>query len=773
MNPYQLSARRSIYIDCRHLDGSGIGSYINNLVKELYAINPDIPLKLLSQSHNIDTLKNTNEFPSIPYNTSIYSISEQFKWISKTFPYGLLHVPHYNAPLFYPGKLIVTVHDVCHQAMRQYFPGFLKRTYSGPFLKQILRKADKIITVSNFSKEEIVKYYHINPEKIKVIYNGVDPTFHRVPKSISDQVIKKHNLPSKYFLYLGNVKPHKNILGLIDSYKRALSLQPNLPPLVILGKYKNLLTGIPNIKNLMLSESFNKKIIFTGYLPGEDIPAIYSRASLFLFPSFYEGFGLPILEAMACGTPVIASNCTSIPEVAENAAVLVNPYSSEELANAIINVYEDINLQKVLINRGFEQIKKFSWKQSAKEHIKLYKEVLEPQPHTRYPSVYVPPLKRNILFLDQFGDRIGGGQVILLDILEKFRKSNKWNVFVCVPNEGIFTDILKKRGFNYWCIETGKHSVKANPILDIFRYITSSVKSTHLLGKKLKEHHIDGVYCNGGRTFLTGSFLSVRFHIPIFWHLHLMLGKRQKKAVTSLGLLKGVKSIISVSNTLKRQYTNDHIIPKIKTVCNWVAPKLLTTPLTKRTASFSQNISVGVVGLISLEKGQLAVLESLAQSYFVLPITLRFYGSFSQKKSGFRDTFEEKVESLRSKGWKIEIMGFETDTLKIYDQLDILLIPSLVEESFGLTAIEAMAREVIVISNRSGALPEIIRNEQNGFLFDIMELTQLPTLLNKIANNHFDIQKIRNNGLNSVHMHYNPHNQLDTLYHTVNQHFVL
>lgn len=770
--PYQFSTQRSMYIDCRHLDGSGIGSYISNLVKELHHLNPNIPLKLLTQSDHIEALGKLSDFPIIPYEGKIYSIAEQYRWISKTFPYGLLHVPHYNAPLFYPGKLIVTVHDVCHQAMRQYFPGILKQTYAGPFLKQILRKADKIITVSEFSKKEIVKYYNIAPRKIDVIYNGVDPSFHPVPPEISNKIINKYNLPSEYFLYLGNVKPHKNILGLIESYKRALALRPDLPPLVILGKYQNLLTGIPNIQKVMLNEEFSKKVIFTGYLPSEDIPAIYSQASLFLFPSFYEGFGLPVLEAMSCGTPVITSNNSSIPEVAGDAAVLIDPYNSEEIADAIIKVTEDTSLQKKLIQKGFKQIKRFSWEQSAKMHANLYKEVLATPAQNKAISAPKKPFKkRNILFLDQFGDRIGGGQVILLDILEKFRETGKWNVFVSIPSEGIFTDILKQRGFPYWCIETGRHSVKANPILDITRYITSSIRSTKLLGEKLKEHKIDAIYCNGGRTFLSGSFLSVRHHTVTFWHLHLILTERQKKAVTSLGLLKGVKSIIAVSNTLKRQYESDHIAPKIKTVFNWVAPKLLETPLVKRISDLNSNIVIGVVGLISIAKGQVAVLDALEKSQKVLPVTIRFYGSFSGGKKEFINYFKQRVKTLKSKGWNIEMMGFETDTLKIYDQIDLLLIPSLVEESFGLTAIEAMAREVIVISNRSGALPEIIKNGENGFLFDVLDKVQLPQILNKIIDGDYDLQKIRQNGLNAVHMHYNPQKQLDYLYNIINQYF--
>src|SRR3989339_740954 len=343
-----------IYLDCRHYDGSGIGTYIGNLVAMYSQIAKDLPLELMVRREHLMGIKAISNFGVKIYNDPIYSVREQFKWITKIDAKGILHVPHYNAPLFFPGNLITTVHDVCHVAQRQFFSGMLKRIYSGQFLQRVLTKSHAIVTVSNFSKSEILKYFNVPEEKIHVIYNGVDPMFRPLPREESQQVLDKHRFPNEYLLFIGNVKPHKNILGLITSYKIALEQNPSLPPLVILGQYKNLITGIPNLRQIMENEDFKRHIIFTGYLPTADLPAIYSRAMLFLFPSFYEGFGLPTLEAMSCGTPVITSNCASIPEVVGDSALLVDPYNPEGMAQAILNLSEKTDLQEYYREKGLK-----------------------------------------------------------------------------------------------------------------------------------------------------------------------------------------------------------------------------------------------------------------------------------------------------------------------------------------------------------------------------------------------------------------------------------
>ena len=271
----QNNTTSPVYIDCRQLGGSGIGTYIENLIRQYETLSPDVSFEYLARQDQISFIEAFSKARLKIYNDPIYSIVEQFKWMPKINPFGLLHIPHYNAPIFYPGKLIVTVHDVCHLAMKQFFPGMMKRIYSGPFLKRILNKAERIITVSHFSKSEIIKYYQIPAEKITVIYNGVGSHFRPVPEEQTLAVTRKYNIPESYFLFVGNVKRHKNIVGLISSYQIAQQKSPDLPPLVLLGQYTDLRRDIPEIKELVQSLVMQKKIIFTGVLPTTDLPAIY------------------------------------------------------------------------------------------------------------------------------------------------------------------------------------------------------------------------------------------------------------------------------------------------------------------------------------------------------------------------------------------------------------------------------------------------------------------------------------------------------------------
>ncbi|MBU2514795.1 glycosyltransferase [bacterium] len=761
-----------IHLDCRQFGSSGIGTYIENLISQYQKLDSDLQFKLLLKREHIKNLSSNPDFQLNEYNEPIYSIMEQFKWVSRVNPFGVLHVPHYNAPLLYPGKLIVTVHDVCHIAMRQYFPGLLKRLYSSLFFKRILVKAAHIITVSNFSKAEIMRYFDIDPEKISVIYNGVNSIYHPIEKEESDKVLERYRLPNEYILFLGNIKAHKNITGVLASYRKAVSMDNSLPPLVILGNNEKMKEEFCDINSILSDKLIHNKIIFTGILPTEALPSIYSRALIFLFPSFYEGFGLTSLEAMACGTPVITSNVSAIPEVVDNAALLVNPHDNEQIASSILRLAADSELQRDYIQRGFDQVKKYSWEKSAESHLQIFRKVAETTTFRSKPPKIVPPTflveKQNILFLDQYGDRVGGGQVILLDILEKFRSSGLWNVYVSLPEEGNFTQLLSERGFPYHIIKTWQptwhHEIH---FFDYFNYTLSSIKSSYYIGRLIKKNGIKVVYCNGGRTFLNGAFLSTLFSLKLFFHLHLLLEEKQKKAVTILGRAPGVKSIFAVSKLLEHQYLKHSIYRKMCVVSNWVSPELLSTQLITRKAQIALPIRIGIVGQISKAKGQWTVLTTLLESEAILPIKLLIFGDHLIHEPEHWQEVLDLIDGLNRSGWDVEYRGFVNKKTQIYDNIDVLVIPSLVSESFGLTAIEAMVREVIVIANRSGALVETIKHGENGLLYDATEMSQLLTILHTLVRNEIDCEKLRREGLKTVHSNYHPEKQLELLHKTV------
>lgn len=757
-----------VYLDCRHFDGSGIGTYISNLINNFDQYDLDYPIEILARDEHIPQIKNLCRFKIITYNDPIYSVREQFKWVTKINPYGLLHVPLYNAPLFYPGKLITTVHDVCHLAMQQFFPGVLKHIYSGQFLRMVLKKSDFVITVSNFSKSEIKSYFNIPEEKIRVIYNGVNPIFRPIEEEQRNAVLKKHNLPSEFLLYIGNAKPHKNITGLVESYIMALKQNPDLPALVISGRYNQLISATPNLRKLIAGKEIESRIIFTGYLPTVDLPAIYSQALMFLFPSFYEGFGLPNLEAMACGTPVITSNCSSIPEVVENSAILIDPSNCEMISDAILNLAGNSELQQTYRERGLIQAQKFSWDKSAREHVAVYNQIIG-LPSRRagklFPSATVPQKRKaNILFMDQYGDRIGGGQIILLDILENFRSRDKWNIFISVPDEGSFTKTLKEKKFSYWCVPIWKPSPSGSTYTEMFSYLFSSIKSTYLLSKKVKKYNIDIVYCNGGRTFLSGCFLSFLFKIRIYWHMHMVLDSTQKKVVTTFGRLPKIIHILAASHTVEKQYSGYAIQNKIITIDNWVSPALIEHPRMNRNEQLTSPIRVGLVGHIFHAKGQWTTLKSLLQAKNVFPLQLLIYGDYLPEEAEKWENFQETVKELIQIGWDIQLLGYQQSKIEIYDNLDVLVIPTLLPEAFGLTAIEAMAREVVVISNRSGELADIIHNKANGFFYNSERFDELIPILQDLLDQTYDISDIRQQGLETVRQHYHPTKQLEKLH---------
>ena len=531
---------KKLFIDCRLMEGSGITTYINNLVGVLNKKNQEIEINYLLKDLN------SNSFPEIPlnykhlYDASIYSISEQLSYKKIINENDVLHVPHYNAPLLFPGKLIVTVHDICHYALKEFFPGIQKRIYASIFMKLILNKAEKIITVSEFTKKEIIKHFQVNSRKINVIYNGIDSHYYPRDKNKVNQIINQYELEKNYLLYVGNIKAHKNISNLIFSYCIAKKKENKLPQLVICGEqdedYDVVSSVLMQDPNLELQ--INENVKFLGYVKYEDLPYLYTGASIFIFPSLYEGFGFPPLEAMSCGTPVIASKDSSMPEILGESAYYVNPCNSGEIANAIEHLWINLPLKEDLRVKGFNQVKRYDWNVSGSKHLELYESISNP--------------RKNILFVDQYGDYYGGGQVILMDIIDKINSKKEWNINVALPEHGSFSRLLMEKGHNLEICKVAAHDTTKNPYIDALIYLFSSIRSSIDLYKIIKSNYIDILYCNGGRIFLMSWIIGRLIKIKIVWHLHLMYSGRQKISVQLFGLSKSISKIFAVSHTARK-----------------------------------------------------------------------------------------------------------------------------------------------------------------------------------------------------------------------------
>lgn len=281
---------------------------------------------------------------------------------------------YYYVPPFVKGKVVTIIHDMvsmdCPETMSFKTKMLLKLT-----LKKSCNRADKIITVSEFSKKQIMKHLNIDKNKIEVIQWGVDLNIFNTDYNKEEiyKSCKKYKIDNEYFLYLGTLEPRKNVERLIKAYYLYYTKFKDIPYLVIAGQKGWLYNDIFNtVKELNIEH----KVIFTGYVDDEDVPKIISGAKIFVFPSIYEGFGLPPLEAMACGIPVITSNISSLPEVVGDCALLVNPFSVEDISSNLEKLNSDNDLQKELSKKGIEQASKFTWDNCERTLNEIYKSLL-------------------------------------------------------------------------------------------------------------------------------------------------------------------------------------------------------------------------------------------------------------------------------------------------------------------------------------------------------------------------------------------------------------
>lgn len=366
-----------ILIDGNTLENgkAGIAHYTYNLIHEL--------AEVLGESNKLyvgirQKLLNKNAELGIK-RVPVIKTAEPF--FNKYMPYSphwmrgfdIYHQPNYIPHAFH-GKVVTTVHDMSHRIFPQYHPRcrvLLLRAFENR-----LRQAARIITVSEYAREEIVDLLGVSEAKVTVTYEGARSQYR--PLSISDEkrmdLRNRYNLPERFLLYVGTIEPRKNLERLIEAFCIYKGEEPNSElKLVLAGGKGWLYEGIfARVQELHLGQD----VVFTGYVDGEDLPFLYNMAIAFIYPSLYEGFGLPPLEAMSCGTPVISSNTSSIPEVVGEAGILVDPYQVNDLAAAIYKVAGSVSLQNELSRKGLERARLFSWKKCAEETLQVYRECM-------------------------------------------------------------------------------------------------------------------------------------------------------------------------------------------------------------------------------------------------------------------------------------------------------------------------------------------------------------------------------------------------------------
>lgn len=290
---------------------------------------------------------------------------------------AITHFFNYVVPFGVKGKKVVTVHDLAFREYPETVRGrtmlMLKR-----HLKRSIRRADAVVVVSEFTKQEILKYYDVAEETVHVVPNGIDRSQYHTGYGEEQicRVKKKYGIENEYFLYLGTIEPRKNLSNLLRAYRifcdRMRDEKKTVPGLVLAGGKGWMYEDIFHTAEKNFSED---EVLFTGYVDEEDKAPLMSGASVFCFPSLYEGFGMPPLEAMACGTPVLTSDSSSLAEVTRDAAFHINPYDIDAIAEAMNRLYQEEELRQQLRSRGLEQAKKYSWDNAVEKLWKVYETV--------------------------------------------------------------------------------------------------------------------------------------------------------------------------------------------------------------------------------------------------------------------------------------------------------------------------------------------------------------------------------------------------------------
>lgn len=359
--------------------GTGIGTYTRQILKYLMKHDQDNSYLLYWWGTNYHEMYQNNITIDLTSKKHHHFFEESY--IPESLAANSIdvyHIPQNGMGI--PSKkkciYISTIHDLIPYVMPETVGrGYLKRFISE--MPHIMQSSDYIITVSEYSKKDIIKIFDYPKEKIKVTYLAADEYFRPLDKEICKAYLENtYNITGDFLLYLGGFSPRKNVRSILVAFSRIYKELPLSYKVVIIGPSRDdhcYLSGLCDTLGI------SDKVVFTGYVPYEDLPYFYNASALFVYPSLYEGFGLPPLEAMSCGTPVIASNVSSIPEVVGDGAFLINPFDAEDLKNAMERMLTDNSLWNEIAQKGYQRSKEFSWDKTCLNTLKVYEEAYKRQ----------------------------------------------------------------------------------------------------------------------------------------------------------------------------------------------------------------------------------------------------------------------------------------------------------------------------------------------------------------------------------------------------------
>ena len=372
-----------IAIDIRRMTEFGVGTYIRNVVRTLGRLDHESDYFLIGPPPKVQEIGALpRNFHTVPITAPERSIQgyREFRTTLKRLECDLVHIPNlFSIPRGLPCPYVMTVHDMLEHMSRAREQSGFWRSLHFQLTKRVLGGAARIFAVSKFTKTEIEKLFGISPDKIEVVYNAIDERFLSGHATAADRdlIARRYQVTYPFLLYAGRISPHKNVVRMIEAFsalKTELERDATYPDLklIIIGDD---LSGNPDLRRTVVRSGVQNDVRFLGFIPIEVLRIFYDEAKVFAFPTLYEGFGLPPLEAMAHGTPVVTSNVTSLPEVVGNAAVLVNPENVFEIMRALHRVLTDKGLRDRMKERGYQQAAKFSWEKSVRRILEVYKQI--------------------------------------------------------------------------------------------------------------------------------------------------------------------------------------------------------------------------------------------------------------------------------------------------------------------------------------------------------------------------------------------------------------
>lgn len=367
-----------IGFDARTLDWAGVGTYSRNLLQQYGSMELELVVFCRDQMQDLIPVSDNLRLVGTDIPLDSASGGRRFSALAAKYAIDLLHVPCYLTPQDPPVPLVCTIHDV--------IPLIYPRSVRSPFarsryrsrLLQALGDAARVITVSQISLSTLSVYAGVDLAKVRVIHNGVAEQFHPIrDQEALARVRNTYGLPEWFAFWIGEFRPHKNLVFLVEAWQDIRRRLPQPLTLVLAGPQEDAYRAV---KAAAVRRGLQSLVHFPGYVRSQDLPAVYSSAALFVFPSLYEGFGLPPLEAMACGTPCVVSNSSALPEVTGRAALLFNPTSVEQMIDAIVRVATQPEVAESLRQEGFRQSAMFNWRTAAEQTLEVYRAALAATP---------------------------------------------------------------------------------------------------------------------------------------------------------------------------------------------------------------------------------------------------------------------------------------------------------------------------------------------------------------------------------------------------------